>query len=161
MVGNEYRTNATAHDTNPGGVGANPARKYAPPQKPRYDYSEFKALGSYRIPVLGGITAAGVFRWHNGTNWDRLARVDTPISAVFAVEPVGTRRTPSLGGLDLRLEKTFRIGRHGTAGLYVDMFNITNVGRATAYDAMSGPDFGKVWGWTDPRTGQLGLRYSF
>jgi hypothetical protein len=160
-VGNEYRTNATYFDMNPGGVGANPGRRNAPPQKPRYDYSEFKALGSYRAPVLGGLTIGGVFRWHSGTNWNRVARVAAPINTIFAVEPVGTRRTPSLGGLDLRLEKTFRISRHGTAGLYVDAFNVTNLGRATSYEALSGPQFGQVSGWTDPRTMQLGLRYSF
>ncbi len=160
-VGNEYRTHATSSDTNPGGVGANPGKKSAPAEKPLYDYSEFKALGSYRIPVLGGLTLGGVFRWHNGTNWQRFARVEVPIPTSFAVEPQGARRTPSLGGLDLRVEKTFRVQQHGTAGLYVDMFNLTNVGRATSYDALSGPSFGKVSGWTDPRTMQLGLRYSF
>jgi hypothetical protein len=160
-VGNEYRTHATAHDTNPGGVGANPAKKHAPPEKPLYDYSEFKALGSYRIPVLGGITLGGAFRWHNGTNWQRYARVETPIPTIFPTEPQGARRTPSLGGLDLRAEKTFRIQQYGTVGLYVDAFNVTNVGRAISYEALSGPRFGQVTGWTDPRTAQLGLRYSF
>ena len=87
--------------------------------------------------------------------------MEVPIPTSFAVEPQGARRTPSLGGLDLRVEKTFRIQQHGTVGLYVDAFNLTNVGRATAYNAMSGPDFGDVWAWTDPRTAQLGLRYSF
>jgi hypothetical protein len=159
-VGNEYRTNATSFDTNPGGVGANPAKRNAPPQKPRYDYSEFKVLGSYRPQVLGGLTVAGVFRWHSGTNWNRVARVNVPVAAVFPVEPVGARRTPNLGGLDLRLEKTFRI-QGGIAGLYVDAFNVTNLGRATSYEALSGPNFGDVTGWTEPRTMRLGIRYSF
>jgi len=160
-VGNQYNTHSVFFDTNPGGVGANPAKRNAPPQRPLYDYSEFKALGSYRIPVWGGVTVGGVFRWHNGTNWQRVARVQSPIPTQFAVEPLGARRTPSLGGLDLRVEKTFRVQQYGAVGLYVDMFNLTNVGRATGYDALSGPGFGQVAGWTDPRTMQLGLRYSF
>jgi hypothetical protein len=87
--------------------------------------------------------------------------VRSPIVTQFAVEPPGARRTPSLGGLDLRLEKTFRVTDHGTAGFYVDGFNVTNVGRATGFESMSGPQFGNVTGWTDPRTMRVGLRYSF
>ena len=155
-VGNEHHTNATFFSTNPGGVGANPARRNAPPAPPMYDYSELKALGSYRPPWLGGFTVAGVARWHSGTNWQR-----TPIVTSFPVEPLGARRTPSLGGVDVRVEKTFRVRQHGTLGIYVDGFNVTNIGRATAFEAMSGPTFGQVSGWTDPRTLRLGLRYSF
>lgn len=159
-IGNQYHTNALYSSTNPGGYGANPAARLAPPAPPLYDYSEFKALGSYRAPWFGGFTVGGVFRWHSGTHWQRDARVTTPIFAGFPAEPIGSRRTPSLGGLDLRVEKTIRI-QGGSLGLYVDAFNVTNLGRATGYTALSGPNFGDVWGWTDPRTMRLGVRYSF
>lgn len=160
-VGNENHTNATSFSMNPYGYGGSPANHLAPPGPPLYDYSEFKALGSYRAPWLGGFTTSGVFRWHNGIHWTRVARVTTPIFTTFAAEPIGSRRTPSLGGLDLRLEKTLRLRRGATLGFYVDGFNVTNLGRATGFNAMSGPNFGEVGGWTDPRSMRLGVRYSF
>ena len=160
-TGNEYLTNATYWSMNPGGYGANPALKSAPPAPPRFDYSEFKAVGSYRVPLWGGVTTAAVFRWHTGTRWSRYARVFEPIFASFPAEPVGRRRSPSLGSLDLRVEKTFHLPRSGTLGVYADVFNATNVGRATGIVPMSGPNLGDPDGWTDPRTGRLGVRYSF
>jgi hypothetical protein len=159
-VDNPYLTNATYGSMNPGGYGANPGARAQPPAPPLYDYSEFKALGSYRVPFWGGFMASGVFRWHSGTHWQRDAVVFSPFFASFPVEPLGSRRTPSLGGLDLRVEKTLRLSR-GTLGLYGDLLNATNVGRATAYNSRSGPQFGQVNGWTDPRTGRLGVRDSF
>ncbi len=160
-AGNEYHTNATGSSMNPGGYGANPNARLAPPAPPVYDYSEFKALGSYRPPWLGGFTVGGVFRWHSGTNWNRIAQVQTPIVATFPAEPVGARRTPSLATLDLRVEKTFSLQKGTTLGLYVDGFNLTNQGRATSFNPMSGPSFGQVRGWTDPRSMRVGLRCSF
>jgi len=161
-IGNEYSTNATSWSTNPNGYGANPNNKYAPPAPPMFDYSEFKALGSYRAPWLGGMTTAAVFRWHSGTHWTRIVQVVGPPAFLrVPAEPVGNRVTPSVGALDLRFEKTFRILRSSTVGLYADLFNATNVGRALTYNQLSGPAFGQVWRWTDPRTGRIGLRYSF
>jgi len=160
-TGNEYHTNATYSDMNPFGYGADPTLQAAPPAPPVYDYSEFKAIGSYRVPVWGGLTTGAVLRWHNGIRWNRYATVYAPTWTRFAAEPVGSRTTPSLGSLDLRMEKTFRLPHDGRLGLYVDIFNATNLGRAMAYDPNSGPSFGTVRDWTDPRTGRLGVRYSF
>jgi hypothetical protein len=160
-AGNEYSSNAVAWSMNPGGFGANPGARDAGAGPPRYDYSEFKALGSYRAPWFGGFTVGGVFRWHTGTRWHRVARVQTPINTDFRAEPLNSRRTPSLGSLDLRVEKTLRLPGGSVMGVYVDAFNATNLGRATAYDAMSGPDFHKVGGWTDPRAMRLGVRVHF
>ena len=160
-TGNDYHTNATYSEMNPFGYGADPTLQAAPPAPPKYDYSELKAIGSYRVPVWGGFTTGAVFRWHNGTRWNRYVTVYAPTWTRFAAEPVGSRTTPSLGSLDLRMEKTFHPSREGTLGLYADIFNATNLGRATAYNPNSGPTFGAVWNWTDPRTGRLGLRYSF
>jgi hypothetical protein len=146
---------------NPGGYGASPAARDAGAGPPRYDYTEFKALGSYRAPWFGGFTVGGVFRWHTGTRWHRVARVRTPIVTDFRAEPLNSRRTPSLGSLDFRVEKTVRLSRGSVVGVYVDAFNATNLGRATAFNPISGPSFHTVEGWTDPRTMQLGVRYSF
>jgi len=160
-AGNEYATDATYWSMNPAGYGADGNMHASGPVPPIYDYSEFKAVGSYRAPWLGGWMTGAAFRWHDGTHWQRVARVAEPFFVRFPAEPVGTRRTPSIGGLDLRVEKTFGLPRDGRLGFYVDIFNLTNVGRATGYNPVSGPNFQKVEAWTDPRTGQLGVRYSF
>jgi len=160
-IGNEYNSNATFFSTNPFGYGADPSKKTAPPAPPVYDYSEFKALGSYRAPWLGGFTTAAAFRWHSGTHWTRIAVVQSPAFISFPAEPLNSRLTPSVGALDLRVEKTFSFVHAQTFGLYVDLFNLTNVGRALAYNPNSGRNFGLVRDWTTPRTGRLGVRYTF
>ena len=142
-AGNEDHANATYSSMNPGDTVPIPMRAWRRLHRRCYDYSEFKALGSYRAPWLGGFTVAGVFRWHNGTNWNRIAQVRTPIFASFPTEPLGARRTPSLANLDLRAEKTFSLQKGTTLGLYVDGFNLTNQGRATSFNPMSGPSFGR------------------
>jgi len=160
-VDDVYGTNATYWSMNPNGFGANKNVEARGAVPPTFDYSEFKAIGSYRPPWLGGFTTGMAFRWHNGTRWQRDAFITDPIRIGFPAERIGSRTTPSIGGLDLRVEKTFGLRRDSRFGLYADMFNVTNVGRATGYDSGSGPSFGKATTWTDPREGQIGLRYSF
>lgn len=161
-VGNEYHTNATYWSLSPlGSIGSNPNMARYAEGRPKYDYREFKALGSYRAPWLGGFTAAGVFRWHTGVRWQRSVVQFTPFFSVYPAEPAGTRQAPDVGALDLRIEKGVPLGRAGTLGLYLDVFNVTNIGRATDYVAESGPSFGYVSGWTEPRTARVGLRWEF
>jgi hypothetical protein len=160
-VGNEYHTNATYWSLSPlGSVGADLNRIAAGEGRPRFDYSEFKALGSFRAPWLTGFTVSGVYRWHTGTRWERQASSGPPFWYSAAAEPLGSRRTPNLHNLDLRVEKTFRL-RTFVVGAYADFFNVTNLGRATLVHSGSGPYFGLPWGWTDPRTGRLGFRVNF
>jgi hypothetical protein len=161
-VGNEYHTNATYWSLSPlGSVGADKNLAVRSPGQPKYDYSEFKAIGSCRFSRLGGLTAGGAFRWHNGVRWHRSVAMWDPFPLYFAAEPAGSRRTPSLGSLDLRVDKQVPIPPAGTLAVYVDVFNVTNVGRPTDYNPTSGPFFGRVGGWTDPRTARLGVRFEF
>ena len=66
-----------------------------------------------------------------------------------------------LGSLDLRVEKAFPFSSRGRLSAYIDVFNATNVGRPTDFIPLSGPSFGTVWGWTDPRTARAGVRIEF
>jgi hypothetical protein len=160
-VGNEYHTNATYWSLSPlMSVGSDLNRILDGDVPPLFDYSEFKVLGSYRAPWFTGFTVGGVYRWHTGTRWERRVGSGPPLWLSAAAEPRGSRRTPNLHNLDLRVEKTFRV-RAVVVGAYADFFNVTNLGRATLMHAGSGPYFGLPWGWTDPRTGRLGFRVSF
>jgi hypothetical protein len=75
---------------------------------------------------------------------------------------IGTRRFDGLGRRRSPTpnEKTFRL-RTFVVGAYADFFSVTNLGRATLVHAGSGPYFGLLWGWTEPRTGRLRFRVSF
>jgi hypothetical protein len=128
----------------------------------QFDYSEFKVLGFFRVPWLQGAVFGGIYRWHTGTRWHRTATVFQPVFADLVAETPNSRRTPSIGLLDVRLEKTFSLPRSpGTFGIYLDALNVTNEGRALVYVRRSGPRFGQPSSWTDPRTIRIGVRYSF
>lgn len=82
----------------------------------------------------------------------------------FRFEPTGTRRTPAINNLDLRIEKTFPLGaarRH--AGVYVDFYNVTNQGvtlQGRVTEA-SGATLGDPLQFSTPRTVQAAFKVSF
>lgn len=157
-VDNLYHTNAAYWSLSPGGVGTNP---YAKSGRPTFDFSEFKANGSYRAPWLGGFTTGAVFRWHNGVRWSRAVVMFNPFFTVYSPEPPGTRGAPWIGALDVRVEKALQLPGSVRIGAYVDVFNVTNVGRAISFVPISGSRFGLPGTWTDPRTARTGLRVEF
>jgi len=72
----------------------------------------------------------------DGNGWGRTVNVVAPLawrqdndiyqfdpSNTVNLESPGTRRNQSTQTLDLRLEKEFSLGRYGTLGLFVDIFN--------------------------------------
>ena len=163
-LSNVANINAAFEGLSPGGIGANPNYSDDGPgaERPQFDYSEFKALGTYQARWLGGFGISGVYRWHTGTRWQRLVLVTQPVFVFVPVEPRGSRQLPGYGTADLRFEKTLRLpsGR-GALDVYVEAFNLTNTGVATRARLLSGPIFGEPSGWTDPRVIRIGARYSF
>jgi hypothetical protein len=91
------------------------------------------------------------------------------------LEPRGSRRLDTQSLLDLRLEKTFKIGAgDNKVGLYVDIRNVFNAHMVTEaitrYPSSATTDaegnsvdvpFGAASGLVDPRQVTLGLRWSF
>jgi hypothetical protein len=86
------------------------------------------------------------------------------------LEPRGSRRLPTRTVLDLRLEKTFGLGR-GRLGLYADVTNAFNASTAVSAQRRV-PDatipgfaepvaFGAPAAILPPRQMALGARYSF
>jgi hypothetical protein len=89
----------------------------------------------------------------------RLPRdVDPDRTRIYA-ETRGSNRYPTKKNLDLRLEKTVKIGKI-KAGVLVDVFNVFNEGVVNWYNTVA-PNFEQVLGIVNPRAFRAGLRFWF
>jgi hypothetical protein len=165
------RSNALGAENGFNGVGADPNRAIHAEGPTWFDFThEVKALGTYNVPVWGGVKLSGVYTYHTGAAWARLVRfTGGGITSNFLVrvEPRGSRRLPAINRLDLRLDKTIPLGASpARISIYADVFNVTNQGvpdsaRFPAVLLASGPTFGQVRFWTNPRTARVGVRLAF
>lgn len=165
---NGLRSNSGGPDLGTNGVAADPNRAINDDGPMPFDFThEAKVLGTWRVPRIG-VIASGVYQAHTGSAWGRATQLAGLQFVTFGVrvEPRGTRRTPALNALDLRLEKTFSIPRTGRAGVFADVFNVTNQGipdpnaRRPVIE-LSGPSFGQPQFWLPPRTLRAGVRLGF
>lgn len=77
------------------------------------------------------------------------------------LEPRGSQRYDTQYNLDLRLEKTFKIGRY-SLGIYADVFNVLNDDAITSWITWYGlPNYQNITGIRAPRDFKLGLRFWF
>jgi len=98
---------------------------------------ELKVFGSYQIPKIE-VSLNGYYRYLSGTAYAAYQRfssseINYPSSRGRQpyIEPRGDRRLDSLSILDLRIEKSFRLGEgNGTLGVYADIQNMFNAGTA-------------------------------
>ncbi|MEO6237743.1 MAG: TonB-dependent receptor [Vicinamibacterales bacterium] len=123
---------------------------------------ELVARGSYRVATFGGFNVGAAYRYISGqalsrTAVFRLAQGNTTIR----VEPRGSLPTEATNSIDLRLDKSLRLGRNRQLSVYLDIYNLTNQGAATAYTEASGATFGVPSGWSSPRSYILAGRFSF
>jgi len=135
-----------------------------------FDYThQFKAEGTYRLPLWGGFNFSGVYQYITGAAWGRRAGIrglDQGTETV-RIEPRGTRRVAALNNFDFRAEKTFKFGQQSrTAGVFLDIFNVNNQGipdstSSRPYTDTSGAHFGEPRVWIDPRLVRLGVRFTF
>jgi hypothetical protein len=108
-----------------------------------------------------------VYQYHTGVAWGRTVQFpDQFVTCGVRVEPRGTRRTPALNTLDLRVEKTFTLGGNGRIGVFVDVMNLTNQGIPDPsfrrpVITFSGPFFAQPQFWLPPRTVYAAVRASF
>lgn len=140
-----------------------------------YDQThQVKVQGSYQIPKIGLLVAAN-YTYHSGATWTRqsdclltdekgdgsLACHAFPQGPVwYFAESRGSRRLPARNELDLRLEWQKAMGP-GTLGLMLDVFNISNQGRAIVVGMRDGPTLGQPASVNNPRQVRLGMRYTF
>jgi outer membrane receptor protein involved in Fe transport len=90
----------------------------------------------------------------------RIPRSVDPNRSVIFLEPRGSNRYPTSSILDLRVEKTFKLGDKTKLGLLVDVFNLFNQGIVTSYDTMS-TSFEEILSISYPRAIRAGLRFWF
>jgi len=97
-----------------------------------------KIYGTVTLPY--NFLASFLYVHADGEAWGRTVRVVPPAdwvaannaksdSYVINVESKGTRRIQAIDTVDLRLEKEFLLGKYGTFGVFVDVFNL--LGRTT------------------------------
>ena len=136
----------------------------------RFDPTHAAKLdGTYRVPAFGGFNVSAVYRYTTGLAWGRTASI-RPLnqgSETVRIEPIGTRRTPAVNLVDLRVEKTFPFGNSRSAGVFLDLFNLNNQGvndngsPRTSVIESSGTSFGNPNVWVSPRLARLGFRLVF
>ena len=72
-------------------------------------------------------------------------------------EPIGTRRMDHITILDLRVEKSFRLGRTRISGL-VDLFNLLNANPEQNINWTSGSTFLRPLDIVAPRIARIGMK---
>jgi len=71
-----------------------------------------------------------------------------------------TRRYPTQHIFNVRVEKTFRIGR-SNFGISVDVYNLFNADTPMSYYTFDNPQFGTVSDRTSPINARINLRFFF
>lgn len=162
---NENGSNAANTDLGRGGHFTNPNRAINSVGRTVFDRPhDIRAFGTYAFPYWGGLRVSGVYRLTSGTPWARLQSADARtqvFQAGIRVEPIGMRTLPVSHEADLRVEKTVTLQNRTVAGLYVDIYNVTNRSVATRVVEFSGPSFGNPLRFSPARRFRIGGRISF
>ncbi|MBI2834453.1 MAG: TonB-dependent receptor [Acidobacteria bacterium] len=122
----------------------------------------YKLIGRYVLPYDVGIS--GSYKLQSGRHWGRTISVRLPNagSETIRVEGADARRAPNVGIVDIRFDKSFRLGgRAGRLTGMVDIFNLLNDDTVTNFRITSGSRFQEVIALLDPRIVRFGIRYEF
>ena len=145
-----------------------------------YDFStySFKANGMYTAPF--DIMLSAVYRLQVGANYARRVSVSAPGSCactfsaaagsngsiangsltatdIFAT-PLNAYRQDTISVVDLRVEKTVKLGGAAKVRLFFDGFNLTNHYAAETITTRAGANFQQPTAILAPRTGRVGFR---
>ena len=162
---NSFSSNAGTADLSYNGNFVNPNRALNAEGRTPQDFGhELKGLWTYRLPVWGGLNVSGVYLHQSGRFWARAINTgsvpEVHLVSVL-VEPRATRQMPDVHRVDLRLEKTFRLRKAETIGVFADVFNAGNQGVPLGMNNVSGPNFGVPNNWIEPRSLRAGVRLMF
>lgn len=129
----------------------------------RFDRAYTARLGlSFRAPF--GTRLGALIKYYDGQPFARKIIVTGLNQGPFYIQahPRGVSRYEYNMTVDLRLEKTIRIGT-GRLRVLVDVFNLFNRNLATAENEWTGPDFPRRFATEvqSPRVFRVGLNYEF
>jgi hypothetical protein len=121
-----------------------------------------RVSGAYLLPA--DVQVSANFEHRSGTPFARTVSFtggrQIP-SITLRVEPIGTRRLPSMNLLHLRGEKSFRLRRGQKVALRLNVFNLTNINTVLSVTALSGRNFLRPTSIVPPRVAEVGVTYSF
>jgi hypothetical protein len=128
---------------------------------------DFKLSGTYEAPW--GIRVSPLIRHQAGANFARTISVGaataTAAGGIFSgtidAESRDARRHDNITVLDVRLDKSFTLGRGVRIRGLFDLFNITNSNAVETRTLTTGTSFLRPTAILAPRTARLGVRLSF
>ncbi|MFM8535719.1 MAG: carboxypeptidase regulatory-like domain-containing protein [Acidimicrobiia bacterium] len=123
----------------------------------------YKIIGRYVLPYDIGFS--GSWQVQSGFNYARTISVTMPIEGArtIRVQPIDSNRYPSVQILDLRLDKSFDLGKFGKLQPMLDVFITLNSGVPTTVrttNTATAP-FKEVTATLNPRVIRFGVRYNF
>jgi hypothetical protein len=130
----------------------------------------FKLVGRYELPWQ--LAVAGSYKLQSGFNYARAASVTIPNLGATSVqmEPISANRSPNVGILDLRAEKSFKFAGSRKVTAMVDVFNALNADTVVNFRvtsvAVNTPNqvnnrFNELIALLDPRIVRFGVRLDF
>jgi hypothetical protein len=133
-------------------------------------YWNYKMIGRYELPWQLAVAAS--FKLQSGFNWARSTSVTVPTigATTVAMEPLNSNRSPNVGIVDLRAEKSFKFkGTRKITGMF-DVFNALNSATVVNF-RLTSPSantpnpvnnrFNELIALLDPRIIRLGVRLDF
>jgi hypothetical protein len=121
----------------------------------------YKLVGRYIFPYDIGVSAS--YKLQSGYQYPRELSVNLPNAGaeLIPAEEFNANRAPNVSIFDVRLEKSFLLGRPGRITGMVDLFNLTNSSTITNARNRSGSRYQEVIALLDPRTVRFGIRWEF
>ncbi len=128
---------------------------------------DFKLSGTYEAPY--GFRLSPLVRHQAGANFARQISVGagaaTAAGAIFSgtvnVEPLNSNRHDNITVLDVRIDRSFTVGRGVRMRGFLDLFNITNTNAAESRTITTGTAYLRPTAVLAPRTMRIGARLSF
>jgi hypothetical protein len=118
-------------------------------------------VGRYVFAYDIGVSAS--YKLQSGFNYPRELSVTLPNAGaeLIPAEPFDANRAPNVGIFDVRVEKSFALGRPGRITGMLDVFNLSNSNVVTNARTRSGSRYNEVIALLDPRTVRFGIRWEF
>jgi hypothetical protein len=120
----------------------------------------YKVVGRYTLPWNFGLS--GSWKVQSGQNYGRTISVNFPgdSTQTVRVEPITANRYPTVGIVDLRLDKAFSFGRFGKFTGMIDVFNLANASPPTTVRYTT-VNYEEVTAILDPRIVRFAIRYNY